>query len=152
MCDNNNIGGHFALTGVKFLPGPKNYCHVLKKVLTSQCFLSVRLHAELRLRDFTRKLCTKLIAVHVFFFPGPNKVAFLITNFNRYKQAVDNELVSAELKSRLYQQESLCPYLDGDQVLSWVGQPSNVHLTRLIELAGAENNPKSIVNQACAIL
>lgn len=85
-------------------------------------------------------------------FPGPNKVAFLITNYNRYKQAVDNELISEELKSRLYQQESLCPYLDGDQVLSWVGQPSNMHLARLIELARTENNPKNVINQACMIL
>lgn len=83
---------------------------------------------------------------------GSNKVAFLITNYNRFKQALDNQLVSPELKSRLHQQKPLRPYLDEDQVLSWLGEPSEGHLAKLVELAGLENNPQGLLNQACTIL
>lgn len=65
---------------------------------------------------------------------------------------MDNELISAELKSRLHLQESLRPYLEKDQVMSWVGEPSNVHLIKLVELEGMENNPKNLLNQACTML
>lgn len=86
---------------------------------------------------------------------GTNKVAFLITNYNRYRRSLDDkELISPDLRSRLQAQEPLRPYLDGDQVLSWVGAPSEKQLAKLAELAGMENNPNpsSPMNQSCSIL
>lgn len=83
---------------------------------------------------------------------GSNKVVFLITNYNRYKQVLDNQLVSPELKSRLRLQEPLRPYLDVDQVLSWVGEPSEGHLAKLVELAESEKNPQGLLHQSCTII
>lgn len=83
---------------------------------------------------------------------GSNKVAFLITNYNRFRQVLDNELVSPELKSRLHLQEPLRPYLDGGQVLSWVGEPLEGHLAKLVELAELAKNPQGLLNQSCTIL
>lgn len=89
----------------------------------------------------------------VVIFVGPNKVAFLITNYSWPVDNPDTDLISPTLRRRLYSQEPLRVYLDREQVLSWVDSPSKVQATKLVELAQLENNPQNnLLNQACIIL
>ena len=83
-------------------------------------------------------------------FPGPNKVAFLITNYKQ-TQVLSEELISPDLKSRLYKQEALRHYLDAGQIMSWIDMdsPHDSQVKKLMELTGQENNPQA---QSCILL
>ena len=101
--------------------------------------------------------------------PGPNKVAFLITNYTAPLNAlVENEqdpvdvntfqsssrrLISSPLKTRLSHQEPLRVYLEQNQVLSWSDEPERHHVERLLELTKAEPNPLSFfaANSCCIV-
>ena len=105
------------------------------------------------------------------FFVGPNKVAFLISNYTAPLNALlENEgqpetnensltnlnkprLISSPLKIRLSHQEPLRIYLDRDQVLSWSDEPERHHVERLLQLANMETNPQSFfaANSCCLL-
>ena len=100
-------------------------------------------------------------------FPGPNKVAFLITNYTAPLNAlVENEqedlesfqssshrLISSPLKTRLSHQEPLRIYLEQNQVLSWSDEPERHHIERLLQLTKMEPNPQSFfaANSCCIV-
>lgn len=102
-------------------------------------------------------------------FVGPNKVAFLISNYTaplnvlleNENQPENNEnslssnpkLISSPLKVRLSHQEPLRIYLDRDQILSWSDEPERHHIERLLQLANMETNPQSFfaANSCCLL-
>ena len=111
--------------------------------------------------------------MYFFFIVGPNKVAFLISNYTAPLNArLENEdqpesnedslinpnnprprLISSPLKVRLSHQEPLRIYLDREQVLSWSDEPERHHVERLLQLANAETNPQSFfAANACSLL
>ncbi|XP_011404374.1 PREDICTED: uncharacterized protein LOC105312989 [Amphimedon queenslandica] len=71
---------------------------------------------------------------------GPNKVAFLITNYVSDSGST-HSLINPDLKERLTHQSDLNKYLESDQVLSWHQDPRECHVTKLIEIAKSEPNP-----------
>lgn len=71
---------------------------------------------------------------------GPNKVAFLITNYVSDSGST-HSLINPDLKERLMHQSDVYKYLESDQVLSWYQEPRECHVTKLIEIANSEPNP-----------
>lgn len=108
-------------------------------------------------------------STHLFDSAGPNKVAFLISNYtaplgvllNDDEDPNDNNnhfqgnarLISPPLKTRLYHQEPLRIYLERDQVLSWSDEPERHHVERLLQLANMDSNPQSFfaANSCCIV-
>ena len=88
---------------------------------------------------------------------GPNKVAFLISNYSAPHNIPDSNkstssLIFPSLRTRLYHQEPLRAYLDGDHVMSWSDEPNELQAKRLVELASLEFNPQSILGNNCCLL
>ena len=77
-------------------------------------------------------------------FVGPNKVAFVIFNYQtRYLHNPGDEevLLDRNLSERLKSQEALQQYLKEEQILSWTRVPLKTHVVKLICLAEKEKNP-----------
>lgn len=90
---------------------------------------------------------------HVEALLGPNKAAFLITSYTPPSSQTDpHPYISPTLRTRLYHQEPLRPYLDADQVLSWSDSPSSEQALRLVQLANMERNPRSLLPNQCHLL
>lgn len=64
---------------------------------------------------------------------------------------MSDELISPDLKSRLYKQDALRHYLDAGQILSWIDMdsPHDSQVKKLMELTRLENNPQA---QFCILL
>lgn len=64
---------------------------------------------------------------------------------------MNDEFISPDLKSRLYKQEALRPYLDAGQILSWIDMdsPHDSQVKKLMELTRLDNNPQP---QSCILL
>jgi len=100
-----------------------------------------------------RSLVFKIISVQccIFSYTGPNKAAFLISNYNAPQDGSDaNVLISNALKRRLYNQQPLRQYLDEGQVVSWNDKPNELQTNRLVELANQGCNP--VTNNSCIVL
>lgn len=96
-----------------------------------------------------------LTYIILYTLAGPNKVSFLISNYTNTSEHAtkDNQLISPSLKTRLYNQEPLRTYLDGDHVMSWSDEPNELQAKRLVELAYTEFNPQSLLmNAPCQLL
>lgn len=100
------------------------------------------------------------------FIPGPNKVAFLVSNYNpnRHSAAVSSEkpsppgsrgeqlLLPPPLRDRLTLQPALVRYLERSQVLAWVDEPLARHAERLMEIARLEPNPQGLFQNFCSVM
>lgn len=102
----------------------------------------------------------EVLNLFLFLYPGSNRVAFLVSNYNPPSTVPESptgsgQVLSPSLRDRLYTQPPLRVYLDGGQVLSWNDVPSERQVTRLLELTRLELNPRNVLTSAleqCTVL
>ena len=91
--------------------------------------------------------------------PGPNKVAFLVSNYSSNRASSQpsqpddrpQPLLPPALRERLNLQQALVGYLEREQVLAWANEPLARHSHRLLELARLEPNPQGLFRN-CSVM